>query len=95
MKSLALAVAALGALPGCRGAEPGRWYRCECELLTDYDAPHGRSVEICSPGAGRAAAAARGCVQSAAPAPVQSCLCRAAPAAAPCRAGECRAAQGR
>ena len=78
---------------GCR--EEGRWYACSCTFLTDFDDPSGQRVEVCAPSAARAPGVAKGCAQTAAPAPVQGCACSpkamAEGASAVCSAGDCQA----
>ena len=66
-------------------------YRCQCEFLTDFDDASAQTVEVCSASLERAAEVARGCAQSAAPAPVQSCQCQPAPGpSSACASEQCR-----
>jgi hypothetical protein len=68
--------------------EKGNRYDCSCSFLTDYDDASKQLVEVCAPSLERAAAFAKGCAQSGAPAPIQACVCRPG-GAEPCRAGAC------
>jgi hypothetical protein len=61
---------------------------CTCTFLTDFDDSSSRDVTVCAPTADRAPNVARGCAQSAAPAPVQRCTCKPE-IGAPCTLGEC------
>jgi hypothetical protein len=87
----ALASAAGLGLGACR--PEGAWVACECTFLTDFDDTSATHVEVCAPSVERADEVARGCAQSAAPAPVERCACAAAPVAASerCAVGDCRA----
>jgi len=79
-RKLAAAASLLGLLVAgmsCK-REPSQRFDCTCHFLTDFDDASRQSVEVCAADPRRAEAAARGCAQSAAPAPVQSCSCRAA-----------------
>ena len=79
--------AALALTLGCQ--EQGAAYHCSCAFLTDYDDGSTQEVEVCAQSVERAPAVARGCAQSAAPAPIQECTCKPATSSRPCRAGEC------
>jgi hypothetical protein len=85
----AFLLAAALASAGCR--EQGSYYRCSCSFLTDYDDPARLSINVCSPSREQASSIGRGCAQSGAPAPVQSCSCDLEPARAgvSCRSGDC------
>jgi hypothetical protein len=85
--ALASALVAL-ALVACRG-DRGERYECRCAFLTDFDDASGSRLGVCAAADDEAVAAARGCAQSAAPAPVQSCACERARGAPPCRRGDC------
>jgi len=75
------------ALTSCR-AEPGHTYACTCSYLTDFDDGAKTDVSVCAPTPERAADIARGCAQSAAPAPIQTCTCT--PSASACERRGCR-----
>jgi len=65
-------------LTGCEGEanEPAKRFACTCAFLTDTDGASTLKLEVCaSPEAHDDAA--RGCAQTAAPATVQRCDCRA------------------
>lgn len=85
----------LGALAltcgGC-SKEQGQRFECRCQFLTDYDDSSAQAVEICASSADQAAGVAKGCAQSAAPAPIQSCSCAAAKSTATgaCTVGDCQ-----
>lgn len=68
--------------------EPGRPFDCRCKVLTDFDDALTQDELVCAPNLERAAAVARGCAQSSAPAPVQGCSCRPVEGAA-CVTGKC------
>ena len=72
---------------GCQ--DEGQRFECRCGFLTDYDDSSVQAVEVCAANAGDAPAVARGCAQSAAPAPIQSCECGASKNAAKCVVGKC------
>ncbi len=62
------------------------------------DDPSGQSVVVCQPDRARAEAAAKGCAQSAAPAPVQRCRCSSmagATGSEPCKSGYCNVKEHR
>lgn len=84
--AFALLIAAI-----CAGCAPaGSPYECECDFLTDFDDASKVSVRVCAANDREAPSVGRGCAQLAAPAPVQSCVCKAAaPEPKPCREG-CR-----
>jgi hypothetical protein len=87
-----LALALSSALVACD--DKGASYACTCSFLTDFDDASSESVVVCASSPERAAPMARGCAQSAAPAPVQSCRCalRGGPV---CRDGACEVVQKR
>jgi hypothetical protein len=76
---------------GCK-QERGSRYECRCPFLTDHDDSSAQAVEVCASSKDKAEETARGCAQSAAPAPVESCVCQPAAAAAKssCPVGDCR-----
>lgn len=84
-----MAAALALASSGCR--EQGSYYRCTCSFLTDYDDAASLSVAACSPSRELASSIGRGCAQSSAPAPVQSCACEPdrERASVACRSGDC------
>ena len=92
-----LAVLAGGALSCSRDGGKVRRYDCSCTFLTDFDDKSGQSVVVCQPDRARAEAAAKGCAQSAAPAPVEQCRCAAAGATGsePCQSGDCHVKEHR
>lgn len=75
--AIGIATAVLIALAGC--VPSGAPYECDCEFLTDYDDASKQSVRVCAANDREAPSVARGCAQLSAPAPVQSCSCRAGP----------------
>ncbi len=84
---LASAVPVLGA--GCE-KERGSPYACACTFLTDFDDASVHEVTVCSPSDERAPDFARGCAQSAVPAPVEKCSCKVVKEAGTCEVGLCR-----
>jgi hypothetical protein len=70
-----VAVALIGCERGTGEAAPER-FACDCQFLTDTDHVSSQPVSVCA-AATRVDAVARGCAQSAAPATVQGCACRA------------------
>jgi hypothetical protein len=78
---------------GAAGCERGHGQRfeCNCRFLTDRDDLSAQAVEICAQASEAATTEARGCAQSAAPGPVQSCACRPVASGGSCALGECRA----
>jgi hypothetical protein len=63
-------------------------HECECAFLTDYDDGSGVRVSLCASEA-RSTELAKGCAQSAAPAPIEACTCR--PSGAACARETCEA----
>lgn len=72
VQALLAFVLALGA-GACK--PEGAPYRCQCELLTDYDDAQKETATVCATSPGDAPAVARGCVALAAPMPIQGCTC--------------------
>ncbi len=97
MTSRSWALLALVAACSCsRDNKPLQRYECTCSFLTDFDDPSGQSVVICQTDRQRAEAAAKGCAQSAAPAPVQQCRCSvASKGAEACKSGYCHVKEHR
>jgi hypothetical protein len=92
-----LALLGGGALSCSRAGGRAQRYDCRCTFLTDFDDPSGQLVVVCQPDQERAEAAAKGCAQSAAPAPVEQCRCSPAGASgsAPCQSGYCHVKEHR
>ncbi|MBW2527096.1 MAG: hypothetical protein JRI23_23140 [Deltaproteobacteria bacterium] len=88
--ALAGVVLTCSTLAACE-ADRGKSFDCRCHFLTDFDDPSTQAVEICAASDEEAGQVARGCAQSAAPAPIQSCSCTPAPSSTPCSKGSCRA----
>jgi hypothetical protein len=76
-------------LLGC-AKEKGSTYTCACTFLTDFDDGSSHDVTVCSPSDERAPNFARGCAQSAAPAPVEKCSCRVEKKDSGCEVGLCQ-----
>lgn len=79
------------ALSGCKKDGPVERFACDCPFLTDFDDGSAQRVEVCATGISHAVEVARGCAQSAAPAPIQSCTCRPSKQKTACKAGYCEA----
>lgn len=86
---VALFSGAVGAIAIAACSHEGAPFDCECSMLTDYDDGWKLTARVCAADAREAPEVARGCAQLGAPAPVQSCACRAVEPAATCRHG-CR-----
>lgn len=86
---LAALVLLAALVPACR-AERGAPYRCRCPFDTDFDEVSRVDVEVCAQDTERAGPTARGCAQSKAPGPVQSCSCQPSGAAGSCEVGACK-----
>ena len=72
--------------------EPGAPFVCSCTFVTDFDADSKIEVEVCGPPAAEVVAdQAKGCAQSSAPGPVQTCDCRPVGDLYACKVGTCRA----
>lgn len=86
-----------GVLACSRDGGRAQRYDCSCTFLTDFDDPSGQLVVVCQPDQERAEAAAKGCAQSAAPAPVEQCRCSVAGASGsePCQSGYCHVKEHR
>jgi hypothetical protein len=84
--ALALALAGCHRAPGVEG----RWSRCTCEYVTDYDQPGHAVVEVCVAG-GDANRVAAPCAEGLGVGAVTKCVCEP-PAEASCGAaiGTCR-----
>lgn len=88
--ALLLAVVAFAGCHRAPGAE-GRWSRCTCEFVTDYDQPGRAIVEVCA--AGDAARIAGPCAQGLGVGVVTTCACEAPAAACGGEVGTCREAK--
>ncbi|AKT41951.1 uncharacterized protein CMC5_061730 [Chondromyces crocatus] len=87
--ALALTLSASSALAsGCR-SERGSPYDCTCTFVTDFDDESRQRVTVCAADAARSIATARGCAQSGAPGPVQTCSCQPVSPPAACDVGNC------